>query len=77
MRLTVWLHQQLPRVWTSRGLFARLLQPIAWVHAALLTARGLVWRMGWRQAHRLPVPVIVVGNVVAGGAGKTHSPSPW
>ena len=71
MRLSAWLHQHLPQVWTSRGLFARLLQPIAWVHAALLTARGLVWRMGWRQAHRLPVPVIVVGNVVAGGAGKT------
>jgi tetraacyldisaccharide 4'-kinase len=71
MRLSAWLHQHLPQVWTSRGLFARLLRPIAWVHAALLTARGLVWRMGWRQAHRLPVPVIVVGNVVAGGAGKT------
>jgi len=71
MRLTAWLHQHLPHVWTSRGLFARLLRPIAWVHAVLLTARGLVWRMGWRQAHRLPVPVIVVGNVVAGGAGKT------
>jgi tetraacyldisaccharide 4'-kinase len=71
MHPTTWLHQQLPRVWTSRGLLAWLLRPLSWVHLALLTARGLVWRMGWCQAHRLPVPVIVVGNVVAGGAGKT------
>ena len=71
MRTTIWLHQLLPRVWTSRGLFAWLLWPISWVHGAVLAARSLVWRMGWRQSHRLPVPVIVVGNVVAGGAGKT------
>ncbi|WP_291916191.1 tetraacyldisaccharide 4'-kinase [Limnohabitans sp.] len=71
MHLSAWLHQQLPRVWTSRGLFAWVLRPISFVHAAVLAARSLVWRMGWRQAHRLPVPVIVVGNVVAGGAGKT------
>lgn len=71
MRLSAWLHQQLPQVWTSRGLFAWLLLPLAWVHAALLWLRGLAWHLGWRQAQRLSVPVIVVGNVVAGGAGKT------
>lgn len=71
MRLSAWLHQHLPRIWTSRGLIAWLLRPIALVHAALLWSRALLWRWGWRHAHRLPVPVIVVGNVVAGGAGKT------
>jgi tetraacyldisaccharide 4'-kinase len=71
MRLSTWLHQQLPRIWTSRGWIAWLLLPFALIHAALLWARALLWRWGWRQAQRLPVPVIVVGNVVAGGAGKT------
>jgi tetraacyldisaccharide 4'-kinase len=71
MRLSTWLQQQLPRIWTSRGWIAWLLRPIALVHAALLCIRSFLWRRGWRRAHRLPVPVIVVGNVVAGGAGKT------
>ena len=71
MRLSAWLHQQLPRIWTSRGWIAWLLLPFALIHAALLWARAQLWRWGWRHAHRLPVPVIVVGNVVAGGAGKT------
>jgi len=71
MRLSTWLHQQLPRIWTSRGWIAWLLRPIALIHSALLWIRALLWRRGLRQVQRLPVPVIVVGNVVAGGAGKT------
>jgi len=37
----------------------------------LVWARRTAYRLGWLAAARLPVPVVVVGNIVAGGAGKT------
>ena len=43
-----------------------LLLPLNWLHALL----GALNRR-WTEPRRLPVPVIVVGNIIVGGAGKT------
>ena len=71
MALGTWLHQRLPRVWLSRGWAAHLLMPVAWLYQLALMARTGLYLTGLKSRHRLPVRVIVVGNVVAGGAGKT------
>lgn len=69
--IRVILEQHLRRAWLRRGPLARLLWPVALVHGVLAALRRAFHRVGWLKAARLPVPVIVVGNVVAGGAGKT------
>lgn len=62
---------RLQRAWLHRGALACLLWPLSLLYAALFGLRRWLYRMGWRTTERVPLPVIVVGNVVAGGAGKT------
>jgi len=57
---------QAPDFWARPGLLSDLLLPIAWGHAGLSAARRALSR-----TTRVSVPVICVGNLVAGGAGKT------
>ncbi len=54
-----------------KGWPARLLWPLAQLLATIGALRRAGYTVGWLKTERLPVPVIVVGNVVAGGAGKT------
>ncbi len=48
-----------------------MLWPLAQVHGVLVTLRRALYRRGWLASERFNIPVIVVGNVLAGGAGKT------
>ncbi|HTP75259.1 MAG TPA: tetraacyldisaccharide 4'-kinase [Burkholderiaceae bacterium] len=50
---------------------ARLLQPVSWLYGALAAGRRTLYASGLRPSHKAPRPLIVVGNLVAGGAGKT------
>lgn len=65
------LHSVLPRLWLQRGLGAWLLRPLSWLYGALVQGRQLAYRRTWLDSGHPGIPVIVVGNVVAGGAGKT------
>ncbi|TNF59785.1 MAG: tetraacyldisaccharide 4'-kinase [Burkholderiales bacterium] len=55
----------------QRGWPAWRRRPLAAVYGVLVLLRQLAFRLGWLKVSRLPVPVLVVGNLVVGGAGKT------
>lgn len=57
--------------WQQRGPLARALWPFSLFLGLLVRLRQGLYLSGMRRREPLPVPVIVVGNVVAGGAGKT------
>jgi len=61
----------LARSWTKRGLIACLLWPLSLVYGALSGLHRWLYLRGVLTAERISVPVIVVGNIVTGGAGKT------
>ena len=49
----------------------QLLRPLAPVYGLVTRLRALAYRRGLLPTHRLPVPVVSVGNLTFGGTGKT------
>ena len=50
---------------------AALLLPLSWLFGALAGLRRALYRARLLRVTHVPVPVIVVGNLTAGGSGKT------
>lgn len=69
--LTHTFQQTLQRAWAHRGLLPWLLWPVSLLYGLAVAIRRWQFREGLMETHRVPACVIVVGNVVAGGAGKT------
>jgi tetraacyldisaccharide 4'-kinase len=61
----------LQRAWLRRGPLAWTLLPLSALFGALAALHRTAFRMGLLRSEAVAVPVVVVGNVVAGGAGKT------
>lgn len=61
----------LQRAWLRRGPLALLMWPLSQLYALVTWGHRTLYRLGILRTEQAGVPVIVVGNVVAGGAGKT------
>lgn len=65
------LEAQLMHLWRGRSWAAYILLPLSALYGLLLLIRRALYAFGLFQQTRLPVPVIVVGNIFVGGTGKT------
>ena len=65
------MREMLSRAWMRRGPLALILWPVAACFGSLVALRQLLYRYRVLTPHKLPVPVLVVGNVLVGGVGKT------
>ncbi|MBK1646540.1 tetraacyldisaccharide 4'-kinase [Thiocapsa imhoffii] len=59
------------RVWYGRHPLGVALAPLSWLYCGIVALRRAAYRRGMLERIRLPVPVVVVGNLTVGGTGKT------
>lgn len=61
----------LASIWRRRGPLACLLFPVSLIFEVLVALRRALYRSGMLRRERVPVPVVIVGNISVGGTGKT------
>jgi tetraacyldisaccharide 4'-kinase len=65
------LAREFEALWQGRSPATLLLLPLSWLFGLAVKLRRWYWKSGPGRPRQLPVPVIVVGNITAGGTGKT------
>lgn len=65
------LPDTLASAWYGAGRAPWWTWPLAALYGGVIRLRRALYRIGWLRRERLPVPVVVIGNLTAGGTGKT------
>ena len=66
-----WLEQQWYRSDSTARALQWLLWPLSLLFACIAAIRRIAYRTGLLETTKLPVPVVVIGNISVGGTGKT------
>ncbi|HNI63120.1 MAG TPA: tetraacyldisaccharide 4'-kinase [Agitococcus sp.] len=65
------MSQALVKAWYQGHWALTLLKPLSLLYRAITTVRRFAYQQGYLASQRFDLPVIVVGNITAGGTGKT------
>jgi len=66
-RIARWLED----VWYQEMYLSPMIMPLSMLYVDAMRLRRWLYRVGLMKSTRLPVPVIIVGNLTVGGTGKT------
>ena len=62
---------KLEQAWYERSGLTQMLRPLSWVFLSIVTIRRFLYQTKIIKSIKLPIPVIIVGNISVGGTGKT------
>ena len=71
MRKFFFLETLIEKVWYSKNIFSLLLSPLSLIYICIIYLRHTLYQLGLISITKINVPTIVIGNIVAGGTGKT------
>lgn len=60
-----------PAFWAEKSIVSLLLWPVSLVFRSIAFLRRFAFKKGLLSSWRSPVPVVIIGNISVGGAGKT------
>jgi tetraacyldisaccharide 4'-kinase len=63
--------KSLAHYWYHPNRLLWLLLPLSWLYCLITVIRRKLYRLNLKKSYSTGVPLVVIGNIVAGGSGKT------
>jgi len=63
--------KRLDYYWYNKGFITLLLTPVSWLFCFLVVLRRFLYQARLLKIHTLDIPIVIIGNITAGGSGKT------
>lgn len=67
------LQQIIEKHWYQKSdpILTIILMPFSLIYELIVTIRRILFKLKLKSSHKLAVPVVIIGNISVGGAGKT------